>query len=121
MLLFCSSCSCSLCMSLMQYAVHAPPHHAAQVESITITDGKATQVTCSTSQTQQQQQQQSYAADAVVLAAGTGCPELAGQAGCQLQLLHKPAAIVMTAPLQPDLLRHMVISDTVFMLQVGLV
>lgn len=87
------------------------------VESITITDGKATQVTCSTSQTQQQQQQQSYAADAVVLAAGTGCPELAGQAGCQLQLLHKPAAIVMTAPLQPDLLRHMVISDTVFMLQ----
>jgi glycine/D-amino acid oxidase-like deaminating enzyme len=93
-------------------------NHAVQVQSITITDGRATQVTCTTSQSQQQQQQQSVAADAVVLAAGTGCPELAGQAGYQLQLLNKPAAIVMTAPLQPGLLKHMVISDTVFILQV---
>jgi glycine/D-amino acid oxidase-like deaminating enzyme len=96
-----------------------------------LVDGKATQVTCSTSQPQQQQQpqqqpqqqqqqqQSSYAADAVVLAAGTGCPQLAGQAGCQLPLLDKPAAIVMTAPMQPGLLKHMVISDTVFMLQVN--
>jgi glycine/D-amino acid oxidase-like deaminating enzyme len=92
---------------------------ALQVESLTITNGKATRVTCSTSQSQQQQQQQrSYPADVVVLAAGTGCPALAGQAGYQLPLLDKPAAIVMTAPLQPGLLKHMVISDTVFMLQV---
>ncbi|KAF6256134.1 FAD dependent oxidoreductase [Scenedesmus sp. NREL 46B-D3] len=89
-----------------------------KVEAITIDDGKATQVACSTSQPEQQQQQgSSYTADAVVVAAGTGCPELAAQAGCQLPLLHKPAAIVMTSPLQPGLLRHMVISDTVFMLQ----
>jgi glycine/D-amino acid oxidase-like deaminating enzyme len=99
--------------------------YATQVESISVVDGKATQVTCSTSspqqqQQKQQQQQRSYAADAVVLAAGTGCPQLAGQAGCQLPLLDKPAAIVMTAPMQLGLLKHMVISDTVFMLQVRL-
>jgi glycine/D-amino acid oxidase-like deaminating enzyme len=98
----------------------ALPDHATQVESITVVDGKATQVKCSTScsQPQQQQQQCSYAADAVVLAAGTRCPQLAGQAGCQLPLLEKPAAVVMTAPMQLGLLKHMVISDTVFMLQV---
>jgi hypothetical protein len=96
---------------------------APQVDSMSVTDGKATQVTCSASQPpqpqqQQQQQQCSYAADAVVLAAGTGCPDLADQAGCQLPLLHKPAAIIMTGPQQAGLLKHMVISDTVFMLQV---
>jgi hypothetical protein len=60
------------------------------------------------------------AADVVVLAAGVGVPSLAEQVGgFKVPLLHKPAAILMTQPLDPGLLQHMIIADTVFMLQVG--
>ena len=55
----------------------------------------------------------------VVLAAGVGVPPLAEQiGGCKVPLLHKPAAILMTDPMEPGLLQHMLITDTVFMLQV---
>jgi glycine/D-amino acid oxidase-like deaminating enzyme len=69
---------------------------------------------------QQQQQQQQYPADAVVLAAGVGTAALCAHLGYKLPLIHKPAAVVMTSPLQPGTLQHMVVTDTVFILQVCL-
>jgi len=84
---------------------------------------QATVVTTSSNSTnpQQQQQQQQQAADVVVIAAGVGSVALAAELGYQLPLLSKPAAIVMTQPLQQtQLIRHMIITHTgVFILQVG--
>ena len=109
-----------------------------QVQHIASTGGRATAVTsCTTANSQQQQhqhtqqspqqpqqqqqqeeEQQEFPADAVVIAAGVAAPDLCDQLGYRLPLLHKPAAIVMTGPLQPGLLRHMVVTDTIFILQV---
>jgi glycine/D-amino acid oxidase-like deaminating enzyme len=68
-----------------------------------------------------QQQQQQHEADCVIIAAGVGTADLACQQGYQLPLLHKPAAIVITQPIQPvDLIRHMIVTHTgVFILQVS--
>lgn len=55
----------------------------------------------------------------VVLAAGVGTSQLCAQLGYTLPLLHKPAAIVLTSPLAPGLLKQMLVTDTVFILQVG--
>lgn len=66
----------------------------------------------------QSRQQQQFPADVVVLAAGVGTSELCQQLGYRLPLLHKPAAILLTRPLQPGILQHMVVTDTVFILQV---
>lgn len=71
----------------------------------------------SQSDKQQQQQQQQFPADVVVLAAGVGTAELCEQLGYRLPLLHKPAAILLTSPLQRGTLQHMVVTDTVFILQ----
>lgn len=89
-----------------------------QVACITTEGGKATCVTSSSRGSSEKQQQQ-WPVDAVVLAAGVDTAELCAQFGYKLPLLHKPAAIVLTSPLQPGLLQHMVVTDTVFILQVS--
>jgi glycine/D-amino acid oxidase-like deaminating enzyme len=96
-----------------------PTHLPSQVTSLDVKDGRVTGAACSVSGTADPQQQQRFAADAVVLAAGVGVPDLASQLGYELPLLHKPAAIVLTRALQPGLLRHMLVTDTVFILQVN--
>lgn len=85
-----------------------------QVQAITTEGGTATGVTTSS----QSGQQQHFPADVVVLAAGVGTAELCAQLGYRLPLLHKPAAIVVTSSLTPGTLRHMIVADTVFILQV---
>lgn len=89
-------------------------------------DGRATTVVCSSStgsssapDSNGQQPQQQLPADVVVLAAGVGTSGLCADLGYTLPLLHKPAAIVMTSPVQPGTLQHMLVTDTVFILQVG--
>jgi glycine/D-amino acid oxidase-like deaminating enzyme len=89
-----------------------------QVDCITTEGGTTTSVTSSSRDNAGQQQQQ-WPVDAVVLAAGVGTAQLCAQLGYKLPLLHKPAAIVLTSPLQPGLLQHMVVTDTVFILQVS--
>lgn len=98
-----------------------------QVTTLSTNEAKATAVLAAAAQQPPQQQQEqehtgqqqsSYPADAVVLAAGVGSPALALQLGLELPLLHKPAAIVMTKPVPTGLVRHMVIGDAVFILQV---
>ncbi|MGL4278818.1 MAG: NAD(P)/FAD-dependent oxidoreductase [Albidovulum sp.] len=49
------------------------------------------------------------AADRVVLAAGTGTPELIAPLGLALPMLHRPAVIVRTQPL-PPLLSHILVT-----------
>lgn len=97
-----------------------------KVDHIAAEGGRATAVVCSSStgsssgpnsSSQQLQQQQQLPADVVVLAAGVGTPGLCADLGYTLPLLHKPAAIVMTSPLQPGTLQHMLVTDTVFILQ----
>lgn len=96
-----------------------------QVETLVRDGNRVTAVSSSSSSSSQlsqpehqPQQQQQFPADVVVLAAGVGTSELCQQLGYRLPLLHKPAAILLTRPLQPGTLQHMVVTDTVFILQV---
>lgn len=82
-----------------------------QVEKLVTHGHRVTEVVTS--------QQQVHKCDVVVLAAGVGVPPLAVQAGCTVPLSHKPAAVLLTKPLTPGILKHMVITDTVFILQVS--
>jgi L-2-hydroxyglutarate oxidase LhgO len=105
-----------------------------QVLSIQQQEGRATSVTAGSSNSSsssrssgqptaagdlEQQQQQQYAADVVVVAAGVGSSELCLQLGYRLPLLHKPAAILLTHPVAAGTVRHMLVTDTVFVLQVS--
>ncbi|KAF8061367.1 yurR [Scenedesmus sp. PABB004] len=64
-----------------------------------------------------------HEAGAVVIAAGGGSAALAASLGHELPLLHKPAVVLLTAPLPPGLVRRMVITSgaeqtgSVFILQ----
>lgn len=90
-----------------------------QVQTLVRDGDRVTAVSSSSSQPSQHgQQQQQFPADVVVLAAGVGTAELCQQLGYRLPLLHKPAAVLLTSPLQPGTLQHMVVTDTVFILQV---
>lgn len=110
-----NKCTNNLCV--LKPVCYSPLPIWSQVERIDTAGGKATSITSSSRD--QQPQQQQLPVDAVVLAAGVGTPELCAQLGYTLPLLHKPAAILLTAPLQPGLLKHMVVTDSVFILQVG--
>jgi glycine/D-amino acid oxidase-like deaminating enzyme len=93
---------------------------AKQGSRVTVVHSSSSSRGGSGSTTSQQQQQQQHPADAVVIAAGVDTAALCEQLGYHLPLLHKPAAIVITTPLQPGTLQHMVVSDDVFILQVCL-
>jgi hypothetical protein len=120
---------CHFCLAIVSMYGYQPLQHirvrctwcvlVLQVECITTEGGEATSVTSSSRDNAGQQQQQLWPVDVVVLAAGVGTAELCAQLGYKLPLLHKPAAIVLTSPLQPGLLQHMVVTDTVFILQVS--
>ncbi|PNH05371.1 Hydrogen cyanide synthase subunit HcnC [Tetrabaena socialis] len=60
-----------------------------------------------------------HLADVVVLAAGTSVQRLAAQAGVHVPLLHKPAVVAITQPLQRPgrLIHHMLASAKVFVWQ----